>query len=637
MNRFSICLSALCTALMVNAQPGMVSGGSSGGSADTLRFTEEQASIYIESITTDTSLWRTRDEQLRSDLERLVLHAAEPFDSVRQRLSDMDLRSINVQRGTLTRSHEVEIRWLNDSTFIIDSIGWNIDLLTREVPVISYREAPEPRVQADTLPGLTVVADVPLLLPDTLLVADTVMVTTIDTSALESLDIALYSYRGKRIIPTLSDRRLRRSARIKPDSSSVVFTDTSLVWVADTASPFHVLDGPDQLSFLQEAMNSLLFFTERRDSTRLVLNDMYGRKTPFWVSGGSSDSYRFWVKNYRNDSITLWIGNPGRNEISLLLEDEIDVNRLSREEVPYLPRTLKEPPRVLKKIELLEPLPVFWETEVSSAFSFNQTYLSNWAKGGENSLSTILDVTGSATYNNTDAKAQWINSARINIGTLITQEHGLRKNNDLVEINSQFNRKAWSSQKLDLSASFYMKTQLARGYKYPDDSTVVSRFLNPGSLTIGLGIDYKPFKHTSFNLAPLSYKNTFVLDTARIDQTRHGVGADERSRQELGTQLVVRSKLSPMEDLTISNAVRLFSNYLNKPENIDVDWEMILDKKISWFFTVRLNLHLIYDDDIRFPVLGDNDEPVLLPDGSVKKVPKAQFKEFVGLSLLFRL
>jgi len=45
---------------------------------------------------------------------------------------------------------------------------------------------------------------------------------------------------------------------------------------------------------------------------------------------------------------------------------------------------------------------------------------------------------------------------------------------------------------------------------------------------------------------------------------------------------------------------------------------------------------VMYDDDIRFPVLNENDQPVTLPDGSVKKVPKVQFKEFLGLSLLFK-
>ena len=35
-------------------------------------------------------------------------------------------------------------------------------------------------------------------------------------------------------------------------------------------------------------------------------------------------------------------------------------------------------------------------------------------------------------------------------------------------------------------------------------------------------------------------------------------------------------------------------------------------------------------------VLDSDDQPILLPDGSEKKVAKTQFKEFVGLSLLFK-
>ena len=104
----------------------------------------------------------------------------------------------------------------------------------------------------------------------------------------------------------------------------------------------------------------------------------------------------------------------------------------------------------------------------------------------------------------------------------------------------------------------------------------------------------------------------------------------------MGTQIVIDNKFSPYKDLTFANRIRLFSNYLNNPQNVDVDWEMIMDQKINWFFTIRLNLHLIYDDDVRFPVLDSEENPILLPDGSEKKVAKAQFKEFIGLSLQFK-
>jgi hypothetical protein len=69
---------------------------------------------------------------------------------------------------------------------------------------------------------------------------------------------------------------------------------------------------------------------------------------------------------------------------------------------------------------------------------------------------------------------------------------------------------------------------------------------------------------------------------------------------------------------------------------VDVDWEVNLEKRINWYFTVNLNLHLIYDDDIRFPVLDENEDPVKLPDGSTQKAPKMQFKEFVGLTFSFK-
>jgi hypothetical protein len=217
----------------------------------------------------------------------------------------------------------------------------------------------------------------------------------------------------------------------------------------------------------------------------------------------------------------------------------------------------------------------------------------------------------------------------------MTQEKGFRKNNDMFELDSKYNRNAWG--KIGMSASFYMKNQIARGYNYPNDSVPISKFLNPGTVTIGIGAEYKPMEKTTINIAPLSYKTTFVLDTAHIDQTRHGIDADKWAKRELGLQLVVNNEVKPFKDFTMINKVRLFSSYLNKPQNVDVDWEIILEQKINWFFTIRLNLHFIYDDDVSFKVYDANDVVITLPDGSDKEVARLQFKEFVGITLSFKL
>ncbi|MEN8201477.1 MAG: DUF3078 domain-containing protein [Bacteroidota bacterium] len=583
--------------------------------ADYQKFDPFSAGEYIHQLNEDASFWRNEDDSLRSDLIRLLNQANEPYDSISKRLSVLDLSGVEIVNQDLLLRDSTEIRWLNDSTFIIDSVGWNSDLILKR--------------ELDSLMNEGGRTDSSLFIPDT------IVTFVIDTLALESLDLPMYRYSSGQITPSLDSREIRRSAALSEDSGNVVYTDSISISVARENSPFYKVDGKAQLDSLQLAVEALLKYNELKDSTRMIFTDMYGRETPLWITSGSHEIYRFWVKNFKDDSITLWMGNPSANEVSILLEDAIDVVRLSPVQLAPLPLTLKEPERKLAEMEMIESDPIFWEYGFSSALIFNQTYLSHWAKGGGNSLSTMLDVNGNATYHNKNTRTAWINSARLKYGNVIAEKNGLRKNNDIFEISSKLNKNKWS--KVDLSASFYMLNQIARGYNYPNDSVIVSRFLNPASLTVGLGIDYKPFKHTSINLAPLSYKNTFVLDTAQIDQTNHGIAADKRVKQELGTQLVVMNKFSPMDDLSISNKVRLFSNYLNKPQNIDVDWELLLDKKISWFFTVRLNLHLIYDDDVRFTVFDEDNQAVILPDGSEKKVARAQFKEFIGLSLLFKL
>ncbi len=579
-------------------------------------------------MTESNTLWKTEGDSVQTTLLRLLDQTATPYDSIRVQLDNLEFESIPVSLEKTLIRDTIDIRWLNDSTFIIDSIGWSLNLLLKVEEQMQYP------VDFSTIAFSDSILDQNGMLDSTLFIPDTILVTIIDTTALATLNIPMYHYLETRIIPTIEGHTTYDHLQVFTDPGSLIFTDTVSHWMASLESPFHILNGANQLDSLQVAVETLLKYNDVRDSTRLIFSDIHGVKSPVWITNGSSNSHRFWVKNYKNDSITLWIGNPATNEISLLLEDDIDVNRLMTEEMDYLPVRLREPDRKLAKVSLLEPDPIYWDYEFSSAFTFNLTYLSNWSKGGESSLTTMLDVMGSAIYNNKEANTQWINSARLKFSTLITGEKGLRKNNDLFEINSKFNRNA--SGKIGLSASFYFKNQMAKGYNYPNDSVVISKFLNPASLTIGLGAEYKPFKNTTLNMAPLSYKNTFVLDTALIDQTKHGIDRDQRIKQELGTQIVLINKISPMEDLDITNRLRLFSNYLNHPENIDVDWEMLLDKKINWFFTIRVNLHLIYDDDIKFNVYDSDNEPIMLPDGSQKKVAKAQFKEFVGLSLLFK-
>lgn len=629
MKRFSFLLSVLLIACNVSAQ---ISTEQDPAPEDTLAFLPEFSTLsareYIHSVVSNPAVWRSQDDPVKNALERLVDHSIEPFDTVRSRLLMQDFRIIDIQSGDPVETESIELKWLNDSIFLVDPKGWSPSLYLKEEKKYVYP------VDLSTLSLSDSLLDENGLLDSTIFTPDTVSMTLIDTAALNSLGISLHEYRDMQISPPLSLGEGGSIPRLSEDRDTVIYYRSGTVWEAEEGSPFLNVEGRHQLDSLQYAVNKLLEYTSERDSTMLWLSDMTGSKIPFWLSSGKQEEYRFWVKNYNNDSITVWLGNPASSELRLTLEDDVNFKRLVKENFEHLPTFVTDPVSSLRNMEMLDPIPKYWDFGFLSAFVLNQTYLSNWTKGGESSLSTMLDVQMDAIYNNKDANTQWINAVRLKFGTIMTQEKGFRKNEDALEINSKINRNA--SGKIGMSSSFYMKHQLAKGYKYPNDSVPISKFLNPGTMTLGLGFEYKPAKEITFNVAPLSYKTTFVLDTANINQTLHGIDINARAKRELGTQIVVSSKVNPFESMEITNNLRLFSNYLNKPQNIDLDWEIIVNQKINWFFNIRLNLHLIYDDDVRFPVLDENDQPVLLPDGTEKKVADMQFKEFIGLSLQFK-
>ncbi|MCK7540756.1 MAG: hypothetical protein MZV63_62655 [Marinilabiliales bacterium] len=91
-------------------------------------------------------------------------------------------------------------------------------------------------------------------------------------------------------------------------------------------------------------------------------------------------------------------------------------------------------------------------------------------------------------------------------------------------------------------------------------------------------------------------------DTASINQTKYGIAADKSSKNELGAYLTLNSKLVLFEKVNMVNRIQLFSNFLSNPQNVDVEWEMIATTSLNWFTDLRLNVHLIYDDDTMLPV-----------------------------------
>jgi hypothetical protein len=428
-----------------------------------------------------------------------------------------------------------------------------------------------------------------------------------------------------------------KSAGGLKDTTILVMTDT-LKEVTSSSShfPFRYYTAPFQSDSIRVAVNSLLKYLEERDSTIISFTGLGNNVTPVRLNSKMNRMTRFWLRNEFSDSVTVWIGNPGRDTIDLYLEKGVNFKRPVRQGNYSDARINLQRLDNSKLLELqkVNIKPQYWKYRSEASFILSQASLTNWVKGGESSISTSMDITGYVDYNNKLLLLSSSNFARIKLGFLASGDNPVRKNIDLLETNSKLNHKAFG--KFDFSAILLFKTQLARGYNYPNDSVPVSKFMNPSILTVGLGLDYKPNKLTSINFSPLSYKGTFVPDTAVIDQTKYGILKGKRSLNEPGASFMITNEFKPFKSVMVTNRLQLFTNYIHNPLNIDVDWEMIVVANLNWFTDVRFNTHLIFDDDTKTAELDKDKKPVLRADGTQKKTARTQFKEILGFSFVFR-
>ncbi|MBD3636569.1 MAG: DUF3078 domain-containing protein [Crocinitomicaceae bacterium] len=268
----------------------------------------------------------------------------------------------------------------------------------------------------------------------------------------------------------------------------------------------------------------------------------------------------------------------------------------------------------------------------------SQVSLTNWNAGGQNSIS--MNGLTSLYANLTKGNSHWENSLDLGYGI---QRQGSKDNvrwiktDDKIDLDSKFGRKA--SKMWYYSALMNFNTQFTDGYNYPNDSVRISRFMAPGYLLLAAGMDFRPHKIFSAFIAPFTMKTTFVLDqdlanagafgVDGIDTTGSTVIPGKMVRFEAGGYIKLIYTHEIMENIKITSKLGLFSNYLHNPQNIDVNWETLVQFKVNKFISATLSTHLIYDDDIDIAVYDDSG--VLTGRG-----PRLQFKEVLSVGFAYK-
>lgn len=285
------------------------------------------------------------------------------------------------------------------------------------------------------------------------------------------------------------------------------------------------------------------------------------------------------------------------------------------------------------KAEIKTPKPRYWTNSLLTKIDFTQTSLTSWAAGGYNNVTLKSFIDANANYQKNDLFFN--NRLQLDYGFLYSADKPIiQKSDDRIYYEGKFGYKA--TNKLNYSAQFSFKSQFTNSYKYntpgkpdgagddwkpsrqdwKDASELKSGFMSPAYTNIALGIDWVPTKWLTVNVAPLT--GGFVVVTDEELRTTYGMNrkrnyhdkelypdSDSNSgkyyrtaRFEFGAQLKIDGQLQINDNFKYTSQLVLFSDYLENPQNIRVNWDNRFDWKIAKYFSLTLTTNLIYDDKV---------------------------------------
>jgi hypothetical protein len=262
----------------------------------------------------------------------------------------------------------------------------------------------------------------------------------------------------------------------------------------------------------------------------------------------------------------------------------------------------------------------------------------NWSAGGNSSISGLLK--GNFTRKYAYQNVKWQNELIIRYGVNKQDGIELRKTDDAFQFNSTFGYRKDTITNWYHSAKFNFNTQFTNGYNYPNTDLAISKPFAPAYIFLGGGAEYaNKEKRINLYISPLTFKTTLVLDQRLANQGAFGVTIavydidgnliteGEKTRTEMGLLLSGAHKKEVYKNIFLENKLILYSDYINKFGNIDVDWQLQLDLVVNEYVKANIGTHIIYDDDIKAKEEVNGEQ--------VTVGPKLQLKQMLGIGLVY--
>ena len=349
-------------------------------------------------------------------------------------------------------------------------------------------------------------------------------------------------------------------------------------------------------------------------------------------------------------------------------------------------KAIMDAPAEQQKIEK----PKYWAQSLKTQVNIGQTSLTNWAAGGDNTISLQGFIDANANWKKKEMF--WNNRLQLDYGFLYASSKPiLQKSTDRIYLESKWGYKTDAMKNFYFSANYDFKSQFSSGWDYKTPGKLVddngndlvggdlrqawrdarvlkSNILSPAYTNLALGIDWKPSKWLSVNIAPVTggfvivtkdelrkkykmelTKESKELETrfagydeatatesqksayARYKESLANGSAYRSARFEFGAQIKADAKVNVNDNFSYSTQVVLFFNYLDdKPYMPRVNWDNRIDWKLAKYFSLTLTTNLIYDDDV---MIKNDKDLEQFPDGKAR----VQFKESLAFGFTYTI
>lgn len=235
-----------------------------------------------------------------------------------------------------------------------------------------------------------------------------------------------------------------------------------------------------------------------------------------------------------------------------------------------------------------------WKRGGNVIFLFNQSSFNNaWLGGGVSSVAGNLGLNYDMNYSS--KTTIWDNKLIVAYGLTKLKDQDIVKSDDRIELTSLYGKKAGQGYWY-YSGFLNFRTQMDTGLD-PATGIKISHFFSPAYLQVGPGMLWKRSDNLKVNIAPATSRLIFVHKHFTEFGPSFGVEKGDTSRFEFGAALNAYYKLNLMTNVSMENILNLYSNYLDKPQNVDIDYQMNLVMKVNKYISANVAFQAIYDDN----------------------------------------